>query len=231
MGGVLTLDLTSDVTHLLVEVGSPPTTTHLTTKYKFVAANREGVRVLIPAWLGDVYRLWVAKKKINMRALERKYKLPIFAGLSVCLTGFEDSKLLVLIDLLLDLQHTERFRSRLEYLITNNGGDYQRDLNKNITHLITNSQEGEKYEHAKQWNIPVVSILWVSDCLRHGMVLEESLYHPARSLEEQVKATLNQEAKVQQGKRLRDGDSHQDEPQKYRRTEDSNPENSRRRSK
>jgi hypothetical protein len=50
------------------------------------------------------------------------------------------------------------------------------------------------------------------------MVLEESLYHPARSLEEQVKAVLDQEAKtkVQLGKRLRDRDPHQDEQRKYR---------------
>jgi len=105
MGGVHTLNLTSDVTHLLVEVSNPPTTAHLTTKYKFVAANCQDVRVLKPAWLETVYQSWMAGKKINMQALEKEYKLPIFAGLSVCLTGFEDSKLLVPIGLPLDSQH------------------------------------------------------------------------------------------------------------------------------
>jgi len=44
------------------------------------------------------------------------------------------------------------------------------------------------------WHVRVVSTFWVSYCL-------ESLYHPARSLEEQVEAALDQEAtKVQLGK-------------------------------
>jgi DNA replication regulator DPB11 len=108
MGGVLTLNLTSDVTHLLVEVSHPPTTAHLTAKYNFVAANLQDVRVLEPAWLEAVHQLWMAGKKINLLALEKKYKLPIFAGLSVCLTGFKEGKLLVLIGLPLDLQQTQR---------------------------------------------------------------------------------------------------------------------------
>jgi hypothetical protein len=105
---VHTLNLTSRVTHLLVEVSDPPTTAHLTTKYEFVAAKRRGVRVLKPAWLEAVHQSWMAGKTINLQALEQEYTLPVFAGLSVCLTGFEDSKLLVLIGLPLDLQQTQR---------------------------------------------------------------------------------------------------------------------------
>jgi len=97
--------------------------------------------------------------------------------------------------------NTEEFRSQLGCHITEYGGDYQRELTKNVTHLIANSPKGKKYEHAELWHVRIVSILWVSDCLKRGMVLEESLYHSARSLEEQVEAALDQEAtKVQLGK-------------------------------
>lgn len=99
MGGEHKLDLTSDVTHLLVEVSDVPTVVHLTAKYKYVAANREDVRVLQPAWLEAVRQSWMTGEKFNLQALEEEYKLPIFAGLSVCLTGFEDCKSRVTIGL------------------------------------------------------------------------------------------------------------------------------------
>jgi|ERR1700722_14591361 hypothetical protein len=107
IGGVHTLNLTSGVTHLLVEVGQPLTTAHLTTKYKFVAANRRDVRVLKPAWLEAVHQSWMAGKKVDLQAPEQEHKLPIFVGLSVCLTGFKDRE----------------FRSQLECHITEYGGD------------------------------------------------------------------------------------------------------------
>jgi hypothetical protein len=48
----------------------------------------------------------MARKKINLLALKKKYKLFIFAGLLICLTGFKNGKLLILINLLLNLQQT-----------------------------------------------------------------------------------------------------------------------------
>jgi len=92
MGGKHSMALTSDVTHLLVEVGRSPTVKHLTKKYKYVAANCKDVRVLQPAWLEAVGQLWVTGEKFDLQALEEEYKLPIFTGLSVCLTGFKESK-------------------------------------------------------------------------------------------------------------------------------------------
>lgn len=62
MGGEHKLDLTSDVTHLLVGVSDALTAAHLTAKYKYVAANREDVRVLQPAWLEAVRQSWMTGK-------------------------------------------------------------------------------------------------------------------------------------------------------------------------
>lgn len=108
MGGEHKLNLTSDVTHLLVEVTHVPTVMHLTEKYKYVAANREDIRVLQPEWLEAVRQSWMTVEKFNLQALEEKYKLPIFTGLSICLTGFKDCKSRVKISPSLSLQRIQR---------------------------------------------------------------------------------------------------------------------------
>jgi DNA replication regulator DPB11 len=224
MGGEHKLDLTSDVTHLLVEISEALTVVHLTAKYKYVAANREDVRVLQPAWLEAVRQSWMTGEKFNLQALEEEYKLPIFAGLSVCLTGFDDRKswaeywpIAQLITL------TVGFRAQLQDRIIAHGGDYRGDLTKSVTHLIANAPEGKKYQYAEQWHVRVVSLRWFKDCLDRGMVLEESLYHPTLPLEEQGKGAWNQEAKaqIQLGKRPRDEKAPQEAPRKLRRTASS----------
>lgn len=85
MGATHKYDLTSDVTHLLVgEVNTP--------KYKFVARERSDVIVLKPEWVEAVRQSWMQGEDTDIRGLEEQYKLPPFAGLSICITGFEDSE-------------------------------------------------------------------------------------------------------------------------------------------
>lgn len=85
MGATHKFDLTSDVTHLLVgEVNTP--------KYKFVARERADVVVLKPEWVEAVRQAWMQGEDTDIRALEEQYKLLTFTGLSICLTGFEDSE-------------------------------------------------------------------------------------------------------------------------------------------
>ena len=87
MGAVHKFDLTSDVTHLIV--GEPNTP-----KYKYVAKERADVKVLRPEWIEAVRSSWILGGDTNLPALEEEYRFPTFAGLSICLTGFEDSKCL-----------------------------------------------------------------------------------------------------------------------------------------
>lgn len=54
-----------------------------------------------------------------------------------------------------------------------------------MTHLVALSPEGQKYKFATQWNIKVVSAKWFNDSIERGMVLEETLYHPLLSEEQQ----------------------------------------------
>ena len=86
MGAIHKLDLTSDVTHLLVGGIDTP-------KYKFVAKERPDVKCLLPTWIEAVRQSWLEGGETEVEALEGKYKLPTFIGLRVCVTGFEDCML------------------------------------------------------------------------------------------------------------------------------------------
>lgn len=83
MGAQHKLDLTSDVTHLLVGETNTP-------KYRYVAKERDDVKVLKPEWVEAVRNSWMTGGETDVKALENEYRLPAFAGLSICLTGFDD---------------------------------------------------------------------------------------------------------------------------------------------
>lgn len=85
MGATHKYDLTSDVTHLLVGDTN-------TEKYKFVARERSDVLVLMPEWIEAVRQSWMEGGDTDLKALEAKYKLPTFHGISICVTGFDDGK-------------------------------------------------------------------------------------------------------------------------------------------
>jgi DNA replication regulator DPB11 len=83
MGAVHKLDLTSDVTHLIV--GDPTTP-----KYKYVARERPDIVVVTREWVEAVRALWMQGEDIDLLALEDQHRRPAFTDLSICLTGFDD---------------------------------------------------------------------------------------------------------------------------------------------
>lgn len=89
MGALHRLDLTAEVTHLIVGEYDTP-------KYRFVAKQRPDVKIMRPDWVEAMRLLWTQDEEIDVPALEREYTLQTFAGLSICLTGFEDCELLCL---------------------------------------------------------------------------------------------------------------------------------------
>ncbi|KAL8795071.1 MAG: hypothetical protein Q9195_002368 [Heterodermia aff. obscurata] len=153
MGAVHKFDLTSDVTHLIVGDSDTP-------KYKFVAREREDVKCLLPSWIDAVRLSWMEGEEADVQALEREHALPIFAGLRICVTGFDDLA----------------YRRQLEDIINTNGGEYRGNLTKDITHLIAKEPSGNKFNYATQWGIKTVSIEWMTDSLARGMILDEASY-------------------------------------------------------
>lgn len=197
MGADHKLDLTSDVTHLLVGHPSSP-------KYKYVAREREDVKVLRPEWIEAVRDTWMQDKDIDFNALEVQYKLPTFAGLTICITGFDDLN----------------FRAQLQQKIDEEGGKYSGDLTKHVTHLIAYRAEGKKHQFATQWGKQIVTLQWLKDSLARGMQLDETKYHPSIALEDQGNGAWNKEAKYanQSGKRSRPQEPVVEPSRKLRRT-------------
>lgn len=85
MGAVHKLDLTTDVTHLIV--GDIDTA-----KYKYVARERQDIKVLTSGWIETLRNLWLQGESIDLETLEHEHRLPTFAGLRISVTGFDDSR-------------------------------------------------------------------------------------------------------------------------------------------
>lgn len=216
MGAIHKLDLTSDVTHLIV--GDPDTP-----KYKYVAKERPDVKCLLPEWIEAVRQSWLEGGETDVETLEGQYKVPTFFGLRVCVTGFVDGMWLVRSrggDQWADSYDQAVFRKRLEDVINGNGGQYRGNLTKEVTHLIASTPLGDKYEHAGLWGIKTVSLEWLEHSLERGMILDENLYHPLlpasdRGRNAWIKKAISMSSL---GKRAREGDVAQNQSRKLRRT-------------
>ncbi|KAH8599974.1 BRCT domain-containing protein [Bisporella sp. PMI_857] len=182
MGAKHLFDLTSDVTHLIVGAYDTP-------KYRYVAKERPDVKPMALDWVQALRELWINDKEINFEALEKEHTLPTLSTLKFSMTGCEDP--------------TERLQ--IAESVRSNGGIYEGDLTKQITHLISFRTEGAKYKAAKTWGLRIVSIEWLRDSLERGMILDENLYDPILPLEQRGVGAWDQSKKrTLLGKRFRD---------------------------
>ncbi|KAF1991306.1 hypothetical protein K402DRAFT_400752 [Aulographum hederae CBS 113979] len=199
MGAVHKYDLTSDVTHLIIGDLDTP-------KYKYVAKERPDVKVVSPGFIEKLLEQWTEDVPCDVAQFERRYRVPTFMGLRICVTGFTD----------------ESERKKMQESVTRQGAEYSGDLTKRVTHLIAAKPEGGKYTHALQWNIKVVSIEWLRDSTDRGMVLEEALYNPILPQEERGKGAWNRNALANainlKRARQEDGPPELNERRKLRRT-------------
>ena len=85
MGALQRLDLTLDVTHLIVGAYNTP-------KYRYVAKERPDVKPMSLDWIGAVNELWKNDQEIDIEALEKEHTLPVFHGLRFSMTGCDDRK-------------------------------------------------------------------------------------------------------------------------------------------
>ena len=197
MGATHKLDLTSDVTHLIVGSISTP-------KYRYVAKDRPDIKVLQPSWIEAVRESWMEGSDVDVEALEREHRTPSFKDLQICVTGFQDIVL----------------RNEIAHTAESHGATYHGDLTKDVSHLIAQKPEGAKYKAAKSWDLQVVSLKWFEDSIVRGMALDEKLYDPMMPAEEQgigaFKQLPNQRTSL--GKRKSDGESQDAAKKKLRRT-------------
>ncbi|KAL9007995.1 MAG: hypothetical protein Q9173_006837 [Seirophora scorigena] len=206
MGAIHKLDLTSDVTHLIVGDTDTP-------KYKFVAKERPDVKCLLPEWVDALRASWVEALEPDLQALEAQYRLPALHNLRICVTGFEDSMFKSVPGPRVALNY------KLEDDVTSNGGDYRGNLTKDVTHLIAKEPSGAKYKYAIEWNIKVVAVEWLEQTLQRGMILDEHLYSLSLPQAERGRnAWIRRVVSTSSlGKRSFDGDGAAHGPRKLRR--------------
>lgn len=186
MGATHKLDLTGEVTHLIVgDVDTP--------KYRYVAKERPDIVVLNPAWIDAIREAWMDGDDVDVQGLERIHRCPTFTGLKICITGIPDQA------------QRNHFSSTIEH----EGAEYHGDLTKQITHLLVAKPEGAKYRAAQDWKIQTVSIKWLEDSVKRGMALDPKYYDPTMPLHEQGVGAYRKEsgARTSLGKRLRDEES------------------------
>lgn len=84
MGAVHRLDLTADVTHLIVGNIDTP-------KCRHTAKERPDIHVLKPEWIHAIRKSYMEDQDIDIDALVHEHRLPVFYNLHISVTGFEDS--------------------------------------------------------------------------------------------------------------------------------------------
>ncbi|WPH02155.1 Hypothetical protein R9X50_00501000 [Acrodontium crateriforme] len=185
MGAAHSLDLTANVTHLIVGSVTTP-------KYQYVARERPDIAVLHPDWIEALRNSWMEGGDVDVSQLEKDFKLPTFHGLKMSVTGFDDMDQ----------------RNFISTTIEQEGAEYHGDLTKQVTHLVVAAPSGAKYVAARQWGTTVVSYKWFEDSLKRGMSLDENLYDPLLPAHEQGQNAFKEEvkARINLGKRTRDGD-------------------------
>lgn len=186
MGATHKLDLTGEVTHLIVgDVDTP--------KYKYVAKERPDIIVLNPTWIDAIREAWMDGDDVDVQGLERVHRCPTFTGLKICITGIPD----------------QVQRNHYSTTIEHEGAEYHGDLTKQVTHLLVAKPEGAKYKAAQDWRIQTVSMKWLEDSVQRGMALDPKYYDPTMPLHEQGVGAYRKEvsARTSLGKRLREDES------------------------
>ncbi|GLV38033.1 mutagen-sensitive 101 [Carabus blaptoides fortunei] len=152
MGGVFSLHITQSVTHLV---------TNCVKTQKYTIANERNMKVMLDTWVEAVWRASLTR---NVKADDEEFavhKCPVFKNLHVSCTGIDT-----------------RERTKLQCLITDNGGFYSGKLTVGTTDtLICNPGiHSDKLGVALRYKIPCVNLQWVYDSIEKGYAIREDNY-------------------------------------------------------
>lgn len=153
MGGTFKVDLMTDVTHLIVG-------NRYTPKYEFAVKNRSDIVFLRPSAIPEIYQTWCQGTDLDFGKELESRKLGIFEDFYMCFTNID----------------SQEERKQLIELVNANGGSAHEDLNKNMTHLVTNRDSGKKCQFAKKWGLILVRPQWVTASIERGAALSETYF-------------------------------------------------------
>ncbi|KIR24754.1 DNA replication regulator DPB11 [Cryptococcus deuterogattii LA55] len=124
LGAEVDTALTRSITHVVAVSYESP-------KYQFALAN--GIPVMTPAWITEAHEIWLAGEELNFEEDEENHRLLPFTGFRISMSG-------------IDQMDRRRF---LIQLITNNGGEYSKDLDRDCTHLVSAHPTSDKRRSEK----------------------------------------------------------------------------------
>ncbi|KAK9465334.1 hypothetical protein V1512DRAFT_277504 [Lipomyces arxii] len=145
MGGRLSLDLLSSVTHLVV--ASPDTP-----KYEYALKKRPDIMFLTVEFVPVLYDKWISGEDIDVDHEIAEYgERTVFGNIKIAFTNIPGQE-------------------RLEYasLVKKHGGVYIAYVSTSADLLVAGKGEGEKYKFALDKKIPIVHVNWLKACLKRG---------------------------------------------------------------
>ncbi|KAG2341205.1 BRCT domain-containing protein [Suillus weaverae] len=174
LGATSTSDLTDRVTHLLAN-------SHGGAKY--TCALERKIPIMRPEWIIDSHQVWLRGDDVDLAETVSAYRLPIFSGITLSLSGIDDLEQ----------------RANINRALTRHGGTYVKAIERpvKVTHLLcAGDNETEKMRYADKFNkrgeakIHVVWEEWFWDCLEFGGRFEEKRYVVTRPRPE--RKTMNE---------------------------------------
>ncbi|TBU46920.1 PITH domain-containing protein [Dichomitus squalens] len=156
-------DFTDRVTHLIAEEPG-------SAKYKCALENR--IPIMHPSWIIESHKIWLRGDDVDVTASLSAHRLPIFAGVVLCVSGIDDVAR----------------RMEINRALTAQGGTYVKQIIRpvRVTHLICGNEseegESEKVRYAVKFNqggearIRIVWEDWFWDSLRFGGRFDEERY-------------------------------------------------------
>jgi hypothetical protein len=121
------------------------------------------IPILLPSWITESHRIWQRGDDVDLAASVAKHRLPVFSGITLCISGVPDI-----------VQRTKINRE-----LTAHGGTYVKALERpvRVTHLLcAGEEETDKMRYAEKFNrageadphIQLVWEEWFWDCLEFG---------------------------------------------------------------
>ncbi|KAF4571187.1 hypothetical protein EYR36_008516 [Pleurotus pulmonarius] len=165
LGANTVAPFTDRVTHLIAHAHGGP---------KYMCAVTRGNPIVRPSWITECYQLWLRGVHVDVAAMTRKHRLPVFSDVILCPTG------------ILDVSR----RAQIRGLVTAHGGSYVGNLQPHVTHLLcAGDDETDKMWYAEKANFtgearpPILLVReeWFWDSLEIGARCEEEKYQVWRS--------------------------------------------------
>uniref|UniRef100_A0AC35FSL4 BRCT domain-containing protein n=1 Tax=Panagrolaimus sp. PS1159 TaxID=55785 RepID=A0AC35FSL4_9BILA len=129
---------------------------------KYQRAVKDRIMIVSPAWVDFVYEAAKHGTLSNNIPLG-DYMIKVFTGCFMTTSGFNGDQ-----------------RLKISQLVRQHGGEFSGSMaQQTCTHLVIDSNTGEKYRKAVEWKtVKIVTLKWLMKCAESGVRYDEDKYQP-----------------------------------------------------